>query len=401
MNLAFSFFQKNLIPMRRFFLVTLAIALLLACWKPSAENPFTYPFIKELHLERPADTAYGEYKALYLLTEDFEPIVSTTADIDEMRAALRFAAELSARYQIPWTHFVDVNTLAPAFIGDDAAIRQRSRDMMDDLKGMIRRGDDCQLHLHGAIDERLLASMRQTEKLHSKSSGIETTQPYRQRRSFFFNAFYAEGYRNLVVSLTYGKRLLEKSLYDDKQAVLAFRPGGWDHGSSIQDTRLYYAALMAAGLVANSGLSTGQFTSANWRVGNDVGRNLAVVTVDGQSITEVSPTAAPSWYVNPVVSQNIKELAESATKKNEMPVIVSVYHLGALQKTTGSSGDDDQPATSRQEAGIQEQREALDRHFQLLAELRDQKIVYPITLRELLALIHRQANQAAPLDESK
>jgi hypothetical protein len=243
--------------------------------------------------------------------------------------------------------------------------------------------------------------MRQTERLHARSSGIETLQPYRQRHSFFFNAFYAEGYRNLVVSLTYGKRLLEKSFYDDKQAVLAFRPGGWDHGSSSQDTRLYYAALMAAGLVANSGLSTGNFAGANWRVGNDVGHNLATVTVEDKTITEVSPTASPDWYVNPVVTQNIKELAESAKNKNELPVIVSVYHLGALQKNADPSSDAEPPSASRQDVDIQQQREALERHFQLLAELRTQKVIYPITLRELLTIISRQAKTGGPVDESK
>jgi hypothetical protein len=386
---------------RRLLLLTFAMALIVACSKPAAENPFTYPFIKETHLERPAGTAYGDYKAFYLLTEDFEPLVTSAADIDEMRDAMRFAAELSARYQIPWTHFVDVNTLAPAFIAEDAALGQRSREMIADLKSMIAHGDDCQLHLHGAMDERLLASLRQTERLHAKASGIESVQPYRQRRSFFFNAFYAEGYRNLVVSLTYGKRLLEKSLYDDQQAVLAFRPGGWDHGSSSQDTRLYYAALMAAGLTASSGLSTGNFASANWRVGNDAGHNLATVTVDDKTVIEVSPTASPAWYVNPVVSQNIKALAESAKNKNEMAVIVSVYHLGALQKNDDPSGEAEPPSASHQKADIKQQRDALERHFQLLADLRAEKVIYPITLRELLTLINQQAKMAASLDESK
>ena len=240
-----------------------------------------------------------------------------------------------------------------------------------------------------------MAALRQIEKLHAKASGIETLQPYRQRHSFFFNAFYAEGYRNLVVSLTYGKRLLERSLYDDRQTVLAFRPGGWDHGSSSQDTRLYYAALAAAGLAANSGLSTGNFAAANWRIGNDAGHNLATVTVDDQSIIEVSPTAAPGWYVNPVVTENLRALAESAKNQNEMPVIVSVYHLGALQKTNQPSDDAERQAVSRPQADIQKEREALERHFQRLAELRAQKIIYPITLRELLALLSQRGNPDA------
>ncbi|HEY9231503.1 MAG TPA: hypothetical protein VIS78_05135 [Blastocatellia bacterium] len=382
--------------MNRLLWLIFTVALLVACSRPATENPFTYPFIKEIHLERRAATAYSEYRALYVLTEDFEPAVASVAEVDDMRDAMRFAAELSARYQIPWTHFVDVNVLAPAFIAEDARLRQRSQAMIDDLKAMMARGDDCQMHLHGAINERFLDWLRQAEKLHAKASGVETLQPYRQRHSFFFNTFYAEGYRNMVVSLTYGKRLLEKSLYDDRQAVLAFRPGGWDHGSSSQDTRLYCGALLAAGLVANSGLATGNFGGANWRVGNDVGRNLARVTIDDKALIEVSPTAAAGGYVNPVISENIRALAESANNKDTLPVIVSVYHLSGLQKATGNAAEAEAHASPGQD-NLQQQREALERHFQLLAELRAQKIIYPITLRELLALIAGPP----PADESK
>jgi hypothetical protein len=380
----------------------LAVALLAACSKPTAENPFTYPFIQEIKLEREAGTDYSEYKALYLLTEDFEPIVGSLAEVDSMRDGLRFAAELSQRYDIPWTHFVDVNALAPAFVGNDAALAERIREMIADLKAMVARGDDCELHMHGAMDEQLIAILKQTEKLHGKATCNKTLKSYRQRNSFFFNAFYNQGYRQMVVSLRYGKRLLEQSLYNNQQQVMAFRPGGWDHGSSMQDTRLYYAALMAAGLTANSGLSSGNFASPNWRVGNDVGHNLATVTVDDKIIIEVSPTAAPGWYVNPVVTQNIRELAESSAKnRKELPVIVSVYHLGALQKTNDHYDNDERSSAPNLEADIQQQRAALERHFQLLSELRAQKILYPITLRELLTLVSRQVKGTPPANESK
>jgi hypothetical protein len=299
---------------------------------------------------------------------------------------------LSAKYDIPWTHFVDVNALTPAYAGSDAALSQHCREMIADLKHMVAQGDDCQLHLHGAIDERLLGALQKQEKLHVKKSTLETTHPYRQRHSFFFNAFYAQGGRKLVASLTYGKRLLEKAIYDDKQSVLAFRPGGWDHGSSDEDTRLYYHALMDAGLIANSGLSTGNFGSSNWRVGNDVGHNLATITFDNQTITEISPTAAPTWYVNPVVSKNIKELAESAKNKNEIVIIVSVYHLNALQKGNNDVGEADSISGPYRDMEIQQQREALERHFQMIDDLHRQKIICPITMRELLMLLSQQSS---------
>ncbi|HJQ22511.1 MAG TPA: hypothetical protein VKA60_01260 [Blastocatellia bacterium] len=362
------------------------MAILVACSKPAIENPFTYPFIKEIRLERKAGTPYSEYKALYLLTEDFEPQVDSVTDVDSMREGLRFADELSKQYNIPWTHFIDVNVLAPAFIGEDAALASRTREMIADLKTMVARGDDCQLHLHGAMDEQLVAALKQIEKLHGKATCNKSMKAYRQRNSFFFNAFYNQGYRQMVVSLRYGKRLLEQSIYDNKQPVLAFRPGGWDHGSSMQDTRLYYAGLLAAGLRANSGLSIGNFAATNWRVGNGVGHNLASVTVDDKTLIEVSPTAAPGGYVNPVIATNIRELAESAKNKDTLPVIVSVYHLSGLQKTADHAAEAEaQPGPGQQ--SIEQQRDALERHFQLLAELRAQKIIYPITLRELLALV--------------
>lgn len=392
--------------LRGLFILMLIAGLLAGCSRSGTETPFTYPFIKELHLERTA-APWHDYQALYVLTEDFEPTVDSADDIEQMRDGLRFAAELSAKYQIPWTHFVDVNTLAPAFIAEDAAVRRAGQEMIGDLRRMIAQGDDCELHLHGALDERLLASLRQSDKLHAKVSGIEKAQPYRQRHSFFFNAFYAQGYRNLVISLTYGKRLLEKSLYDNKQAVVAFRPGGWDHGSSMEDTRLYYTALLAAGLRANSGLSTGNFAATNWRVGNDTGHNLATITLDDKSVIEVSPTAAPGWYVNPVVSQNIRQLAEAAAKnRSNVPVIVSVYHLGALQKIGEPADADDPSPNSGQAADRQQQRAALERHFQLLSDLRAKKIIYPITLRELLTFLSQPPPDAVmatddPTDESK
>ena len=393
--------------MRRFdhgrLLLTLAIALLVACSKPAAENPFTYPFITELRLDRMASADYREYQALYVLTEDFEPQVGSVADIEAMREGLRFAAELSAQYKIPWTHFVDVNTLAPAFVGQDAALGEQTRQMIADLKAMIGHGDDAELHLHGTMDEELIAALKRSEKLHAKTSCTGALKSYRQRNSFFFNAFYNQGYRNMVVSLTYGKRLLEKNLYDDKQKVVAFRPGGWDHGSSMEDTRLYYSALLAAGLTANSGLSTGNFSAANWRVGNDTGHNLATVSVNDRTIFEVSPTAAPGWYVNPVTAPDLRKLIQaSAARKNEWPVIVSVYHLGALQKTAGRADDNEQSPSANTEIDIQQQRAALERHFQLLDELRAQKVIYPLTLRQLLTLLAQPAQSTVlATDESK
>lgn len=372
------------------FLILLSLLLSAgACSKQSAqnirtdvhpENPFTYPFVKEFHLKRRADKSYGAYKAFYLLTEDFEPRVDSASDLDNIRDVLKFASGLSSKHGVPWTHFVDGNTLAPAFLSSDPAVKKQCRALIEDLASMIDRGDDGELHLHGLLDPALMDYLKSEEKIHIKELGIAEAQTYRQRKSFFFQSFYRRGYREMVASLTYGKRLLEKSLYSGKKQVLAFRPGGWDHGATSQDTLFYFYALYDAGLIANSGLSTGTFGGADFRVGNDPGHNVATVLGGEQRLLEVSPTAGPGGYVNPVLPHDLNKLSNSAP--DEMPIIVAVYHLGSLQK---GNGDPDNPAKS--DAQLQTERDTLEKHFKTVAELAAAKIIYPITLRDLLAIL--------------
>lgn len=367
--------------MRRFSIFLILLFLLVnACSKPSPENPFSYPFIKQLDLKRQPGKPYSDHKAFYLLTEDFEPLVESPSDLESIRGVLMFAAGLSSAYKVPWTHFVDANTLAPAFLSNDQDLKQQCQRMIDDLKTMAEAGDDCELHLHGPLSPELFEQLRSEEKLHVRRSG-EASAAYRQRRSFFYQSFYREGYRELVASLTYGKRLLEKSLYDEKKEVLAFRPGGWDHGSSDRDTLLYFNALSDSGLIANSGLSTGEFGGKNWRVGNDPGRNLATVSAGEKKLFEVSPTAGPGGYINPVLPHDLTKLAGSAN--DEMAVIVAVYHLGALQQTKRATPD----APQRSDAELEAERQTLERHFKKVADLTAAKVLYPITLRELLAIV--------------
>lgn len=365
-----------------FVVIALTLSQMIACSKQVTENPFNYPFITTLHMKQETGMPHTEYRAFYVLTEDFEPTVESTSDLDGIREVLKFASNLSAQYHIPWTHFIDVNALAPAFISDDLELKQRCRAMIGDLAAMTSASDDCELHMHGPMNPALLDYARSEGKIHLKQSGAEESQPYRQRKSYFFQSFYGQGYRQLVASLTYGKRLLERSVYDGKKQVLAFRPGGWDHGDSEQDTLRYFHALRDSGLMSNSGLSTGHFGGPDWRVGNGPGLNIAKVALGEKTLFEVSPTAGPGGYLNPVLTSDLNKLASSV--KNEMAVIVAVYHLGALQQTTRGN------QIARSEAELEAERNLLELHFKTVAELADSKILYPITLRDLLAIIAAQ-----------
>jgi hypothetical protein len=382
---------RNLSRTRLLILLILLMLLTLltnGCTKRRPEDPFSYPFVRQVQIKRESGQLYSDYKAFYVLTEDFEPLTGSTTDVDQIREAIAFASSLSSTYGIPWTHFVDANTLAPAYVSDDAEIKQRCQAMVADLKQLVKGGDDCELHFHGQIDARLLDLLRSQNRLHIKSSGIESTD-YRQRRSFFFNSFYYEGYRGMVATLSYGKQFLEQAIYDGQEQVLAFRPGGWDHGASIEDTRLYFKALGDAGLIANSGLSFGDFGTPDFGVGNSPGGNVATVTVGDKSITEVSPTRAPGDYVNPVLFQHLDRLV-AGTTGGGMPLIMSVYHLGGLQQSRIEQGEVLQEETEQFNANLQKNREALQRHFQEVADLRSKKVFYPITLRKLLSIIRQQ-----------
>jgi hypothetical protein len=358
------------------------------CSRRPAENPFDYPFIKTVHVPRQTGKPYSDYKALYLLTEDFEPVIKNLEDLRQIDDALALASDLTSRYNVPWTHFVDVNVLAPAFIGDDKQLKDGTRELISRLSCMTAAGDDCQLHLHGSIDRQLLDYMRSQEKLHPKVGEIDSAEPYRLRRSFFFNSFYREGFRDLVTGLTYGKLLLEQAVYDGKCQVLAFRPGGWDHGSSSSNAYIYFAALGASGLSANSGLATGEFGGESFQVGGAPGNNIAKVHVGDRCITEVSPTSGPGGYVNPALPCNLEKLAGS--RKGELTIIVSVYHLSALQKSAVESAEGASLSAQSFEAEAGKAREALDRHFQQVADLHARKILYPVTIREALSIIAEQ-----------
>jgi hypothetical protein len=364
-------------------LATLTV-LVGSCSEPPAENPFRYDFIKPLNFKREPGKPYSEYQAIYILTEDFEPTLESPEDFDSIKEVLTFASNLSRTYRIPWTHFIDANSLARHYVSEDLNRKLRCQQLIDSLKWMIAAGDDCELHLHSPLDARLVEKMKSDHRIRLHYSVDDAEQPYRQRRSFFFRTYRDGGYRELVSSLAYGRGFLEQALYDRPESIRIFRPGGWDHGNDAHDTLLYFHALWDAGLRANSGLSTGDFDGKNWRVGNDPGLNLAKFTAGETTITEISPTAGPGGYVNPVLPNDLGKLAKSA--KEQMPVIVSVYHLGSIQARHAS--DDE---STKSQTDLKSERDALAVHFKRVAELVEARVLYPMTMREFLEILAERA----------
>src|SRR5262249_35091055 len=162
-------------------------------------------------------------------------------------------------------------------------------------------------------------------------------------------------------SLTYGKQFLEEKVYDGQPRVLAFRPGGWDHGSTAQDTDIYFRALRDSGIAANSGLSVGTFKTARWSIGNSPGHNLARVKVEDNSIVEVSPTSGPGGYINPALDSDLGKLA--GRPGDEIRVIVSVYHVGSLQRYQIEEAGSGERDPESYEAKVKKEHQALERHL--------------------------------------
>ena len=79
----------------------------------------------------------------------------------------------------------------------------------------------------------------------------------------------------------------------------AFRPGGWDHGSTADEMRTYVSALATCGYRVDSSDAAGAFGDRTWRVGTAFGKN--VYRLPGGMIE-----LAPSWSLTcgaPLVSR--------------------------------------------------------------------------------------------------
>jgi hypothetical protein len=92
----------------------------------------------------------------------------------------------------------------------------------------------------------------------------------------------------VVVTAEYDRLLRDARV--QAPAIRAFRPGGWDHGSTTEEIRAYLSALTTCGYEVDSSDASGTFGDRTWRVGVPFGRN--VYRLAG-GLTEV----APSWPV--------------------------------------------------------------------------------------------------------
>lgn len=115
---------------------------------------------------------------------------------------------------------------------------------------------------------------------------------YRPRASMFYDVVRRHNV-NLAAWLVVVTAEYERLLRDARvpaPLIRAFRPGGWDHGSTIDEIRAYLSALTTSGYQVDSSDASGTFGDATWRVGAPFGHNIYRLP---RGLIEV----APSWSV--------------------------------------------------------------------------------------------------------
>lgn len=369
----------------------LVFLLLLACSNKEKissieeQDPFKYPYIKTFHIQRNKDKPYSKYKAFYLITEDLEFGLQNKEQAENCLKALAIASSLSKQYGIHWTHFVDVNKLKGLVVLSDNQVTEQTKKAVASLSEMVNLGDDVEEHLHRPMDEEMLATLKKEHFLDIDPDELKAILPYKQSKNFFFRVALEPAYKDLVENLIYGKQLLEKTFYNDKQKILAFRPGGWDHGENQQETLIYFNALLKAGLQASSGLASGTYRTADWKVGTVPKQNLVSVSLSKGQILEFSPNTGEGGFFNPRTKKDLDRVVSSiSTMDDEIPVIISVDHLNDYYDPR----EYEKGLTPEQISKQTENRfKVLTEHFKSVADYHSKEVLYPITLRGLLSII--------------
>jgi len=198
-------------------------------------------------------------------------------------AAMRGWAEESIRVGTKSSMFIAVE--------DIVRLRQFSRSAYDDFLeatvALHRSGCVFYPHNHCLFD--LETGLRPTEEMHAELH----IPGYAKQASMFFDVVYRNkadfGQWVLAVRATYEQFLADAGL--PLPEPLAFRPGGWDHGSDKEEIATYLEAVEGAGFTVDSSASAGHYATRSHRLNAKYGYNVFQV---GDALTELAPT----WFID-------------------------------------------------------------------------------------------------------
>ena len=213
-----------------------------------------------------------------LLTVDVEAFDASRIELwcEAMAAWGREAAASGLRF----SHFVSMEHVA--------RLRTRNPGAYEEFACSLRSllSAKCRIypHNHCVFDPV-------TGEFPGESSGWpQRIAGYRPRASMFYDVVRRHNL-NLaswleVVTAEYDRLLGHAELA--MPLTRAFRPGGWDHGSTDDEMHAYVSALATCGYRVDSSDAAGAFGDRTWRVGTAFGKN--VYRLPGEVIE-----LAPSW----------------------------------------------------------------------------------------------------------
>jgi hypothetical protein len=213
-----------------------------------------------------------------LLTVDLEAFTASRVEL-WCHAMAEWGREAAAA-DLRFSHFVSIEHVSRL----RARHSEAYASFVSAIQPLLSGGSNIYPHNHCVFDPS-------TGEFPGEGTGWpQRITGYRPRASMFYDVVRRQGV-NLAAWLVVVMAEYERLLRDARvppPLTRAFRPGGWDHGSTVDEVRSYLSALTSSGYRVDSSDASGRFGHRTWQVGAPFGKN--VYRLQG-GLIEV----APSW----------------------------------------------------------------------------------------------------------
>lgn len=213
-----------------------------------------------------------------VVTVDFEAF--SALDADRWCEAMRHWSRAAQARDLRTTFFLAVEYAVRLRFADG----EKHRRLLEAAAELASAGAEFHPHSHGVVD--LQTGERPRGSVPAPVAG------YRRRPSVYHDVVYRNGadWEEWLGSLLREYEIVLGEGGIPRPAKLAFRAGGWDHGSSAEDMADYVRGLARGGVDFDSSATAGAFGTRSWRVGDHYGDNAFRLA---DTLVEV----APCWSV--------------------------------------------------------------------------------------------------------
>jgi hypothetical protein len=214
------------------------------------------------------------------VTIDFEAFAAPSIDIWAF-AMERWAAAME-RLPLPCTFFLSVEDAAYLRAQEPTAYRK----LLSGLGRLHRAGAVVQPHNHRMFD---LTTGRQF----TPAGARKHVPGYTKQASLFYDVRHRQdaSFGEWIPVVFEAHRTLCEDAEIALPRALAFRPGGWDCGSTADEQRIYLEAITQAGVVLHSGDSHGTYGTRDYTIESRFGQNVFRLET---GVVEI----APCWAFN-------------------------------------------------------------------------------------------------------